>query len=222
AVGSGNVAFQPSSKWNINFSYSNFTNYSRNRPVSDPFYVVTPADTMKFYQISQNANAIVAHNFGNTKLRNSVSLLAAYQVSSQQVGAVFLVPTKVWNGNIGYGLQFVPTKTTLNFTVNGNTCTAQNIHTMYLGPGINFGKSFLRNSLNFSIGSIYNISYVNEKKGGSIWNERINVGYTPKLKDNKFGKPTATVSLNYISKQKTDVNAGLKEFTLNFNLGYSF
>lgn len=222
-VGSGNIAFIPNPKWSINTSYSNFTSYSRNRPVTDPFYITSPADTMKFYQIAQNANASVSHNFGNTKIKNSITLMTAYQVSRQEIGSTEGAPTTMLNGNLAYGLQFVPTKTMLSFCLNANTTRAIIINTVYIGPGINVGKSFLSNSMNCTLGSVYNLSYINNKSNGPVFNERFSMTYTPKLKDKKIGKPSAGLSANYVFKTATVAgSSSLKELTVNVNVGYTF
>ncbi|HET6224781.1 MAG TPA: hypothetical protein VFF27_00785 [Bacteroidia bacterium] len=222
-VGSGTIAFVPNQKWNFNASYSNFTSYTRNRPVTDPFYITSPADTMKFYQVSQTGNGTVSHNFGNEKRRNIITLMSAYQVSRQEVGSVTSDPTKMLNGNISYGLQFVPTKLMVSVCVNANTTKAPGANAAFVGPGINVGKSFFQNTMNCTLGSIYNLSYLNEASNGSALNERLSVTYSPKLKDKKFGKPTAGLSVNYVTRKTTQVNSrSLNELTINANISYAF
>ena len=222
-VGSGTIAFVPNQKWNFNASYSNFTSYSRNRPVTDPFYITSPADTMKFYQISQTANGTASHNFGNEKRRNAITLMTSYQVSRQEVGSVTGDPTTMLNGNMSYGLQFVPTKVMVSFCVNANTTKAPGMNVAYVGPGINIGKSFFQNTMNCTFGSIYNLSYLNKERNGSALNERLSVTYSPKLKDKKFGKPSAGLSVNYVTRKATQANStSLNELTINANVSYAF
>ena len=222
-VGSGNIIFQPNPHWNATAAYSNFTNYTRNRPVTDPFYQPSPVDTMKFYQVSQSANATINHNFGKTALKHNLTAMAAYQVSSQQTGTVEAAPLTLINGNLAYGLIHIKTKINVSISANANNTKTMNTSTSYYGPGINIGKAFLSNTLNISFGSIYNLSFTNNKSSGSVINERLNIGYSPKVKNKKYGKPNLSVSANYVSKLNAPTGAkALNEFTGNVNLGYTF
>ena len=149
--------------------------------------------------------------------------MSSYQVSRQEVGSVTGAPTKMLNGNVSYGLQFIPTKVMVSVCVNANTTKAPGANVAYVGPGINIGKSFFQNTMNCSFGSIYNLSYLNKASNGSALNERLNVTYSPKLKDKKFGKPTAGLSVNYVTRKTTQVNSpSLNELTINANVGYAF
>jgi hypothetical protein len=222
-VGSGNISYQPDPKWNMNASYSNFTSYSRNRPANDPFYQPSIADTMKFYQVSQNANATINHSFGKKKVKHSITLTSCYQVSRQQIGSMQTEPTTTINGNVAYGSQFVPAKTMISISANANETKAFNNVIFFFGPGLMISKSFLGNTLMMSFGSIYNLSTTNHKNNGTLLNERLNIGYSPKVKNKKYGRPTLSLSANYVTKFNTPANTKtLSEFTGNVNLGYAF
>lgn len=222
-VSSGNISFQPDAKWNMNASYSNFTSYSRNRPANDPFYQPSIADTMKFYQVSQNANATINHSFGKKKIKHSVTLTSCYQVSRQQIGSTQAEPTTTINGNLAYGSQFIPVKTMISISANANETKAFNNTIRFFGPGLMISKSFLGNTLMMSFGSIYNLSTTNNKNNGTLINERLNIGYSPKVKNKKYGKPAVSLSANYVTKFNAPANTKtLSEFTGNVNLGYAF
>lgn len=223
AVGSGNLTFQPNAHWNATATYSNFTSYSKNRPATDPFYQPSPIDTMKFYQVSQNANVTVNHNFGKTKIKHNLTFMLAYQVSQQETGSVQSAPITLLNGNIAYGIVHVKTKTLISISANANNTSVLNNNTKYFGPGLNIGKAFLSNTLNVTFGSIYNLSYNNSKSNGSVINERLNLGYNPKVKDKKYGKPNLSVSANYMTKLNAPaITTSIHEFTGTVNLGYTF
>ena len=222
-VGSGNITYQLNQHWNFNAGYSNFTSYSRNRPNTDPFYQVSPADTMKFYQLSQNANASVNHNFGKTKIKHNITAVASYQVSQQQTGSVESSPSTLLNGNIAYGIQLTETKTTISISANANNTKAANTNAVFYGPGLNLGKSFKKNLLTIVFSSIYNLSFSNNQKNGSVLNERLNVNINPPAKNTKLGKPTISLSTSYVTRFKTTVaTQKLNEFTGNVVLGYTF
>ena len=178
---------------------------------------------MKFYQVSQSANATVNHNFGNTKIKHNIMFMTAYQVSQQQTGSIQGAAITLVNGNFAYGVMHVKTKTNISLSANANNTIVLNSNTTYYGPGLNIGKSFLNNTLNITFGSIYNLSYTNNKSTGSVINERLNIGYNPKVKNKKYGKPNLSVSANYITKLNAPTDTtSIHEFTGNVNLGYAF
>jgi hypothetical protein len=77
--------------------------------------------------------------------------------------------------------------------------------------------------MNCTFGSIYNLSYLNKERNGSALNERLSVTYSPKLKDKKFGKPSAGLSVNYVTRKATQANStSLNELTINANVSYAF
>lgn len=222
-IGSANISFAPNTHWILNGSYSNFTSFTRNRPNTDPFYVLTPADTMRFYQVSQNGNAMVSYNFTKGKYRNSISLNSSNVVSAQTTGNTILPATKVYNGSLAYGLTHVPSKFTISFTANANKTMGQNINNLFYGPGLNLSKPFLKNTLTVSAGSLFNAAYTNNVNNGLVFSERVSVSYNPKVKQPKFGKPTFSLGCNYVNKPKVVSNGFmLSEFTGNISAGYSF
>ena len=149
--------------------------------------------------------------------------MTAYQVSQQQTGSIQGAAITLVNGNFAYGVMHVKTKTNISLSANANNTIVLNSNTTYYGPGLNIGKSFLNNTLNITFGSIYNLSYTNNKSTGSVINERLNIGYNPKVKNKKYGKPNLSVSANYITKLNAPTDTtSIHEFTGNVNLGYAF
>jgi len=222
-VGSGNISYQPNQHWAINTSYSNFSSFTRNRPNTDPFYQPSPADTMRFYQLSQNANASVNYNWGNEKQKKVITSTVSYQVSSQQTGETKSEPTQVVNTTLGYVCNFIKSKTILSINANANTSRALNTTNTYYGPGINIGKPLYTNKLMITFSTIYNLAFYNQQKNGAVLNERLSITINPKIKNVKLGKPNISLSASYVSRiNSTVANQKLNEFTGNVNLGYTF
>lgn len=222
-VGSGNVSFQPNAHWMFSGAYSNFTSYTRNRPNTDPFYVLTPADTMKFYQVSQSANSTVNYNITRGTIKHNVMLACNYQVSTQQLGALQTPPTNVYNANLAYAVMHLPSKFNVSLTGNLNKTEALNVSTLLYGPGLSLSKGFLKNTLALSLGSIYNASFTNDKSTGAVFSERLSLSFNPKVRNPKYGKPMMSLSCTYINKPKmSGITYALSEFTGNLNVGYSF
>ncbi len=223
-IGSATLNFAPNTHWVFNSSYSNFTNFTRNRPNTDPFYVITPADTMRFYQVSQTFNGMANYNFSKNKAyKHSFSLNGNHVNSAQTQGNTLLPGTKSYNGSFSYGLSFVPKKLTMAFAVNGNQTETKNLIAQFFGPGITLNKVFLNNTLTTSAASMLNTSIVNKVNSGFVFSERLSISYAPKLKVTKYGKPNFGLSANYVNKPKAASAAiGLSEFTGNVNVGYNF
>lgn len=220
AVGSANINFVPNKKWMFAASYSNFTSFTRNRPITDPYYVPSPADTMRFYQVSQNANANINHNFEKKRFRNSITLTGMYQVSSQQTGSTSQAPVTVINGNSSYALTHKASKTNITFNVNANQSKMLTATTVLFGPGLSVGKQFFKNALNASLGATYNNALLNGESNGSVIAERLNINFAPKVKNTKYGKPTLGISCSYVTKNTKLTQQN--EFTGTVNFGYNF
>ncbi len=222
-IGSANISFVPNKQWLINCSYSNFTSFTRNRPNTNPFYVLTPADTLHFYQVSQSGNVMLSYNFTKGEYKNNLSLNGSTIISAQTLANTTLPSTTIYNGNLAYAISHKPSKLTVSFTANANKTTGQNINNIFYGPGINLSKPFLQNSLTISAGSLFNAAYTNKTNNGLVFSERLILSFKPKIKQSKYGRPNFSVSCNYVNKPKV-VSSGfmLSEFTGNVTAGYSF
>ncbi len=221
-ISSGNIAFVPGTKFSLTALYSNFTTYTNVRPVTDPYYQRSAADTLNFYQVSQNASATTTFNIPGTRIRNSFVLTSSYQVSNQKQGNTVQPSTRVLNGNFCYNLSFVKSQMNCAFTYNYNRVMNPINTTVYMGPGITLGRSFAKNMLRFSLANVFNQAFTDEKVSALVLNERATLSFTPKL-DKKFGKPSFSLSAMYTNKFKTAVQKNaFEEFTGMVNLSYSF
>ncbi|MBL7917132.1 MAG: hypothetical protein JNM96_01965 [Bacteroidia bacterium] len=111
----------------------------------------------------------------------------------------------------------------LSFTANYNNMQAPEMLNVFYGPGLNYSQSFLKNTLNLSIGSIFNNSFTNNKSNGMVFSERLNISFNPKVKKPQYGKPSISLSCNYVNKPAVVSNGfTLSEFTGNLNLSYGF
>ncbi|MEO6302319.1 MAG: hypothetical protein ABIP51_03995 [Bacteroidia bacterium] len=222
-IGSANISFAPNTHWLLNGSYSNFTSFTRNRPNTDPFYALTPADTLRFYQISQSGNFMTSYNFTKGDYRNSISLNGSTIISAQTMANTILPSTTVYNGNLSYAVSHTPSKFTISFTANANKTVGQNINNLFYGPGLNLSKPFFKNALTISAGSLFNAAYTNNVNNGMVFSERLMVNFKPKTKQTKYGRPNFGLSCNYVNKPKVVSNGFmLSEFTGNLTAGYSF
>ncbi|MBN8694294.1 MAG: hypothetical protein J0L69_13960 [Bacteroidetes bacterium] len=232
-VGSFNANYAPNQHWNVMGSYSNFSTFTKQRPQEDPFYKNT-LDTLNFYQLSQNAMFSAGYNFGKTKTRQNILVTANYLVTGQNQGAIqdpglfgttsqIKLPSRVVNGNISHNISVVKTKTAFSIALNCNYSEMINTFTMYYGPNLNISQAFYNNTLRATIGTSYNQVLSNDIKTNELFNHRLTLSYSPKFKNQKFGKVGVNASAIYLQKLKTAVGAGeFTEFTGNVGLNYSF
>ncbi len=221
-ISSANVSFVPGQKFSLSGIYSNFTTYTNIRPITDPYYQKTAADTLNFFQVSQNGSATCTYNIPGTSLRHSFVLSSSYQVSSQKQGNTEQPSTQVLNGNFCYNISFVKSKWNSAFTYNYNRIENFASTALYMGPGITVGRSFAKNTLRLSISNVFNQAYTNNKQSALVLSERASLSYAPKI-DKKFGKPSVSLSAMYTNKFKTEMTKNsFSEFTGMVNLNYSF
>lgn len=221
-VGALNFSYAPSQKWNFNASYSNFSTYTKIRQQTDPFYRDN-LDSLNFYQLSQNANGTVMHSFGKKAIKQTITVTGAYQIANNKTNGISDgVDTKVINGNLIYSSNFTKTKTSLSFGLNYNRSYLPNIINEFYGPSLSVGKSFLKNLVKCTLGTTYNKSLLNSKENSSVLNSRFGLTYSPKLKNEKLGKPNIGLNANYLTRLKTSTTSPFEEVTIMLNLGYSF
>ena len=93
----------------------------------------------------------------------------------------------------------------------------------YVGPNLNLGQAFLKNTMRISIGSSYNQMLTNSIKTNEVFNHRLTYSYNPKFKNQKIGRVGFNISASYLQKKKVLATAiGFNEFTGNVGLNYSF
>ena len=235
-VGSINTSFVPSPKLVFSGTYSNFSTFTKNRPVSDPFYFA-PADTMNFYQLTQNASAMASWNFGKGENKNVLQLMYNYQESTSLTGnisnagafgagvqsASVGVPVQLHCSNFAYSKQFKAIAASLTFAANMNrTFNADQINT-FLGPTANFQKSLFQKKSSLGIGTTYNRQYTNDVLTSNVFNHRIAFTFSPKFEREDIGRMNLSINANWMQKLAVAVSTPtLQEVNVFVNLNYTF
>ena len=106
-IGSINATYAASKKLVFTGTYSNFSNFTRNRPTIDPFYY-QPADTLNFYQLTQNASALVSYSIGEGDLKSVIQAMYNYQESSSMAGNIQIAGP--FGMNVQSSVAGVPTR----------------------------------------------------------------------------------------------------------------
>lgn len=235
-IGSGNISFTPNSKLLVNASYSNFSTFSRNRPITDPFYA-QPIDTLNFFQLSQNASAMITTNWGPKESKSAIQLLYNYMESTSLSGniegsGVFGIgvqssnngiPTNAHMTNLSYSVQFSKIAASLAISGNVNYSITGDQSNLFLGPSLTFGKSIKSIGGNLSVGSTFNQQFVINSLSSNVLNHRAAFNWSPKFKNEKIGSFNFGLNANLL--QKFAISQGdnnVHELNIFFNLAYNF
>jgi hypothetical protein len=230
-VGSISASFSSGQKWTVSVSYSNFSSYTKQRNRDDLFYT-TSADTLNYYHLSQNASGVASYKFGKTNYKQSLSLSCSYQVLFMEQGE-FVQPRMsgaadkrstpaAMNITAGHTVKLVRSKTTFNIALNANKSSQNNKETFYYGPTINLSRDLFRNALKLTGGASYNIAVNGKNKTNEVFNQRLGLSFSPKLKDRKSERLSFTCNSSFMLKPKTHYNGAVKEFICNVGANYSF
>jgi hypothetical protein len=232
-VGALNASYAPDQHWSFSGSYSNFSSYTKQRPLSDPFYRNT-LDTLNFYQLSQNGMGSIVYSFGENNLKQNTIFTVNYQVSGQNRGAIsepglfgfnanLPVPDKVLNANLGHNIQLADSKLSIAAVFNANHSMLNNVNTLFAGPGFNIGRPLFKNLIKVAAGSTYNQVMVDGSKSAEVFSHRLSAAYAPKLKNEKSGKLACSLGTAFVHRPPGIGNiSAFREFTGNVGLNYSF
>ncbi|MFK8046066.1 MAG: hypothetical protein AB8B72_11270 [Crocinitomicaceae bacterium] len=233
-VGSLNASYAPTKAINIVGSYSNFSTFTRNRPNTDPFYY-QPADTLNFYQLTQNAMASIGYRFGESKNKSAVQLMYNYQESYNLSGNILDAsafginvendsePANVHASNLSYTLQFTEKAMGITFAANANYTSFFATQSLFVGPTINFQKSLFEKKSSLSIGSTYNRQINNSLLVGNVFNHRVSFTFAPKIENKKIGKVNLSLNGNLMQRLPTSSSiTKIAEMNVFVNMAYSF
>jgi len=235
-VGSINAAFVPSPKIMFSGTYSNFSTFTKNRPATDPFYYVA-ADTMNFYQLTQNASAMTSYSFGKSDNKNVVQCMYNFQQSTNLTGNITNagafgtavestasgVPMNIHCTNLAFSKQFKALDANLTFAANVNRTIALNSVNTFFGPTVNFQKRLFQKKSSFAVGSTYNRQYKDDALLSNVFNHRISFTFSPKFEKEDIGKINFSLNANWLQKLSLNTTLpNMHELNLFVNLNYSF
>lgn len=223
-IGSVNLTVVPSQNLNITTSYSNFQTFTNIRSQFVDINQLTPydnLDTLKFTQISQNANANISYTLKTSpEKRQSLSANINYMKASdkqativQNSGSTFI------NLNIGYSVSFTPKNLTISPTFNLSQNESLAGQSVTGGPSLSISKTAMDKKLRMTLSGNGNRTYTENKLANQVISLRTNFGYLLKKKHN-FN--LSLVALDRTNKATTSGQANFKEFTGTLGYSYSF
>lgn len=228
-VGSINVQYIPSSKWNFSASYSNFQTYTRVRTQFERINAITPQDTLQlnpldFVQLSHTAQAGMGHVLGdpNSKIkRTSVNINLTYQnVSNSGTSERVSTGTKMYSSILTFNKNFMPRNFSYNLSFNTNLNEIETTKMWLFGPSFGITKSFFAKQLKVNSSLAYTTTVVNEKKSGDIYTLRVGSSYLVK-KHHTFSL-TLTATYRYGGSSALKIPTNFSEITANMGYGYNF
>lgn len=239
-VGSGAIGVMPNEHWMINASYSNFSTYTRVRPVHDPYFN-NPLDSLNFYQVSTSYNGVVAYQFGNKTVKHGLMLTVNYQLASDAQEAQQPVQTQKSNfytANAGY--TYNQLEKGMTFTAGGNYYIQEmpGMRTYFTGPTVSAGKTVWKKKLRLNASSAYNITKAivnNASTRNSVWNGTLQAAFTPQSGEQQAattatttnskkitGKHSLNAGLNFLHQQAVTTRPAFTELTVTVGYNWSF
>lgn len=225
-IGSVNISYAPSAKWNISAGYSNFQTFTR---VRSQFDRINNVDTLQlnnldFVQIGQSVNSNISYLIGNPdnkNIKNAVSLMLTFQdvsnagSNNQRVAT----GTQFYNGVASFNRSLTPQALNMTFSWNTNVNELGSSRSILLGPTVTISKALLEKKLKLTTSTSWTNSINNGKKVNDIMNLRFGGTYTVKKKHNF----NLTASLIHRENNRSETRQpNFTEYTANMGYGYTF
>ena len=220
-VGAGNITYTPSVHWNASFNYSNFSSYTKIKPMTDPFFQ-NDMDSLNFYQITNSVNSAVNYNFGKKEAPHTLMLSGSYQkmneVSNSTQGTA---GSGFVSASSSYSHQMPKPGLTMALAYNFTNSSAPGVRSIFHGPSLTLGKMLFGKELRTGFTSAYNQNIVNGENASPLWSNSINIGYSPKK---TFGGTKHNLAFNasLLQRFKSAKQSYRRELTMNLVYGFTF
>jgi hypothetical protein len=226
-VGTFNAAYQASEKLNFTASYTNMSNYTNVRANQfDEINAVTAqsrADSLRFRQLSQNANFTATYNFGNKeKLTKNINFNYSLAASANEQGGLIHIgqANSVHNFASSYGMNFIKSKTTINLSVNYTLNKIGREDATIFGPTLSVSKKVLKDKLNTNFSISYNTSSSTNGNASNM-NLRLMGSYVYKEKHN-FNLSAIQLFRSVENNNAPAPIPNVNELIVTFGYSYSF
>lgn len=221
-VGSFNVNTTLIEKWNMNGTYSNFTSFTKAKPLQDPFYT-DEFDTLSFYQVSQTFSGSVSHQFGSTETPQGLSFNATYQQTGDHP-AGNTSPSKIdlYTFNTMYTYSMPKTGTALQGGLNTFYNKMEIGSQFTFGPMAGISKTFLEAKLRGGLNTSYNKVWMEDSDQSTVLVSNLMMGYTPKAKEESKGKHMVNANFGFVKRYKSTLIPKSGELTFLISYSYGF
>ena len=237
-VGSVNVNYSPSEKWNFATSYSNFNTYTNVRAQADPTFR-DELDTLNFYQVNQSATLSTVYSFGNKQVRKSLSLNGSYQITNEEATGATDAQSTFYSGNLAYRFS-LKDGTSASAAMNGNKSVFGANESRSYGPNLTLSKPLMNKNIRSTFSGTYLKQETTGRPKSGILNLRLNFGLKPQkivfggkqkeTEEEPEGPPSTATGINMprefadIEKEEKKApvkkNRRLGEHSLSLGLSY--
>ncbi len=238
-----NAGFTPTDHWAFNGGYSNFSNYTRIRPLIDPYFN-NPLDTLDFYQVNNTYNGMIMYRTGTKERQHAITLNTSYQYASDKSTAADAVEnlSRFFTSNFSYSYNLQPQSLAMTGSVNYYKNTAAGLNTTFMGPGVSVNKQYFDKTLRTGVTATYNVTKatietagLNSSSTSSMFNTGLSVNYSPKPRQSENTADGKQVKLfpnrhahnigatiNWLVRGAAASQPGYNELTTTINYTYSF
>ncbi|RFM32333.1 hypothetical protein [Chitinophaga silvisoli] len=203
-VANFNTSMTPNEHWLLSAGYSNFSTFTRVRPLADPYFT-RPLDTLDYYQVNTSYNSMLMYRIN----RSAITLSSSFQHASDQSDASDQL-SSFFTANLGYTYLLIKQNLSFTSAFNYYYNTATGLSTAFFGPNINISKQFFDKTCKAALSATYNVTKVAYTQS-SLFNTGLTLGYAPGGKKHQLGS-----SLLYLHKGR------VTEWTGTMNYSYSF
>jgi hypothetical protein len=202
-ISSVNANYTINKAWMLNGSFSNFNSQSQ-------MALVNTLDTMRYAQVTKNANFQVIYGKATEKVRNGVSLGANYQ--NAKING--LDNSVLYNGSLSYQLGLLKSGLNITFGLNAASNESEQYTVGTLGPVISVNKRFLNGKINTAIATSALKTFIDNVDSGLIMNIKGSCSYKINRHHN--------VLFNGSMVSRTINNVSTQEVILSLGYNYSF
>jgi len=212
-VGAVNSSVAVIKNWNIGFSYSNFTNFTKEKPLQDPFYK-NEFDTLSFYQITQNATANFNYQFGNKNKPMIINGNFSYQKTKDNASHDSIsTDVDVYTANLMYIFSIPQTGWAMQSGVNAFWNIMENNKQKTVGPMLGINRSFMKSTIRCGFTASLNQMWQADSMASKIVASNFSLSYNPK--SNKKGKSAEKEKV-----QEKGTNKAKNKSSFTFNAGW--
>lgn len=170
-IGSVNLSYAPSQRWNFSGSYSNFQTSANTAQRIQQFQ---NNDTLRFFQVNQNANLTIGYSGGTKEKKNGITLTTGYQVANNNQDQSGNGITRMMNANLTFRRTISAKNLTLGAGVNANNSELSGRTSNAIGPLVTASSAFWKKKIKSSLTSVLNHVTTEGAPNSTNWNINMN------------------------------------------------
>ena len=220
-VGAGNLNFSPTEKWNLSFTYSNFSTYTNIRPQTDPFFKDN-MDSLNFYQITNQFGGSANYIFGDREAPHSLMFNTSYQEATESNPGVQKKSSSGFiTANTSYSQLLPKSGFSVSLSYNISSNNVPGMKSVYQGPGVSLSRMFVKKTVRAGLNSSYSENKISGIKGSPVLSSGLNISYSPKRSSD--GKHRLNFNLTWLQRFPSDIQREKRsEITGNLNYAFTF